>query len=68
MCKLKYILCSKPYEKRLTVVVEEILLKTMGARSIHFKYIIGMMDLFPLLDGLWQFHWTPTSSLLCTSH
>ena len=56
------------YEKSRTVVVTKILLDAVGVRLIVFKRIISRMELFPLFDGLWQFNWTPTSSLLCTTH
>ena len=51
MCNFTKTLCLKLYKQCLTVVVEGVLLNAVGARSIHFKYIRGRMDLFPLLDG-----------------
>ena len=68
MCNFTKTLCSESYQEQLTVVVEWTLLTAVVAGSIRFKHIIGRMDLFPLLDSSWQFHRTPTSSLLYTTH
>ena len=68
LCATLQNIVFKSYQKRRTVVVEEIILNAVGARLIHFKYIMCRMDICLLLDGSWQFHRTPTSSLLCTTH